>query len=34
MLPKGDLSTPVHMIRLTATLEIRPYTRVHLDEER
>jgi hypothetical protein len=34
MLLKGDLSMPVHMIKLTETREITPYLWVHPDEER
>ena len=31
---KGKYAPPVHMIRLTETLEITPYVWVHPDEER
>jgi hypothetical protein len=31
---KGRYAPPVHMIKLTETREIIPYTRVHPDEER
>lgn len=31
---KTRYAPPVHIIKLTATQEIRPYKWVHLDEER
>jgi hypothetical protein len=31
---KGRAAPPVHMIKLTATREITPHKRVHLEEER
>ena len=31
---QGRYAPPVHMIKLTETREIKPYKRVHPDEER